>query len=309
MRSSLLAGLVAALSLSSCFLAVSEDRSGLGSGGQGIRWVDLPGSSDASVDSGTPDGARSDAAAVEKGVQAGPDAGAAADAGPSTADAGRSTADASTPPALCAVALHEVTLPDSKRVYSAGVNMEHLAPRPNCPDGADCTLANLETFVDQHAHSYEELLCACAAKYPQIILPVAGQQLTAAEEDTNRRAVVDCGYTMSFTKMYWVTGIVERVDVCGRKFGAAWRLPTQAEVESMTAADVSALKDDYAFGRADPFYHPTRFFVLMAGGAMGLADVSLATNRVIAQSAYQGPTTCNSAWTHCEAGFTVRCVR
>jgi hypothetical protein len=102
------------------------------------------------------------------------------------------------------------------------------------------TLSSAERLdlVDDSVRTFQELLPLCAAKHPAITLQVAGgPSLTAAEIAANYDEVARCAYEDYGAKPYWVPQHVNDVDICGRKLGADWRLPTEADVGAFAESD------------------------------------------------------------------------
>lgn len=165
--------------------------------------------------------------------------------------------------------------------------------------GYPTTTAEREKVVDGVAFTYPELAAECAARHPEIVLPKPGDPdsvIRAALE-----AVARCSYTDLGIKPYWIPRLVVDVDVCARKLGAGWRLPTTADLTGLTSAERAAI----AATQNEGLYNGPEVYVLGAGGTVQVGDLFTGAVRNLSEttSMYLGDTY------HYEGGAALRCIR
>jgi hypothetical protein len=179
------------------------------------------------------------------------------------------------------------------------------------------SLDALVTAVDQGVLTFAGLLEQCRAWYPGITPPADGTRLTAAQTTANYDAVAQCAYEHFESKPYWIPQLLVDVDVCAQKLGAGWHLPDEADVASLTDADLQFLHDtlaaarpagDFGWGAA---YFDTAIYVRGAGGSLRQASLAPGANPRVADivpGTWMGP---GADWMryHNEAGVGVRCWR
>lgn len=109
--------------------------------------------------------------------------------------------------------------------------------------GYPATPAAREEVVDQHVFTFGYLLDACRSKYPNIKLPTPPEELSPKELAINYNQVARCGYEEYGAKPYWIPQLLGDVDLCARKLGAGWRLPTAADLATFQEADFQRMRD------------------------------------------------------------------
>lgn len=146
-------------------------------------------------------------------------------------------------------------------------------------------------LVDEYTYDFAALLPRCAASDATIVV---GGDLSAAQRQINYAAVARCAYTSHGAKPYWVPQQLDDVDVCGRKLGSTWHLPTEAEVRAYTEDDLATLRSTLTAplspGSGDgfpvSFYYSLRFYVRGDDGSLKVAALGADPTSV---SAFVGP--------------------
>jgi hypothetical protein len=152
------------------------------------------------------------------------------------------------------------------------------------------TLSSAERIklIDDNVRTFEELLLLCAATHPAIILQATGAPaLTAAEIAANYDEVARCAYEDYGAKPYWIPQQVSDVDICGRKLGEEWRLPTEADVGAFAESDFSFFQ---ATLTAQPgkdwfpvhFYYSLDVYVRGSDGTLELGNLAPQTDHILA---------------------------
>lgn len=161
------------------------------------------------------------------------------------------------------------------------------------------TPAAREAVVDSVAFTYPQLAAECAARHPEIVLPKPGDPQSVIQAALE--AVADCSYADFGIKPYWIPRLVVDVDVCARKLGAGWRLPTVADVTGLTADERAAL----AATKEEGLYNGPSVYVLGADGTVQVGDLFAGTVRKLSDTTtmYLGDTY------HYEGGAALRCIR
>ncbi len=160
---------------------------------------------------------------------------------------------------------------------------------------------------------YEELLLECAEDYPSITLLGPGiEALTPTQLALNYGAVAECGYVKYTAKPYWIPQLVDDVDICGEVLGPDWTLPTQADVEGFSEAELAfmaqTLTDASGVGGwGSSFYFGLQVFVRASDGSIQVGDLTPGASPRVAPIVplMQGwdPTM------HYEGGVSLRCIR
>jgi hypothetical protein len=151
---------------------------------------------------------------------------------------------------------------------------------------ATLTEAERLALIDDDVRTFEELLPLCAATHPAIHLQTpGGPPLTPAQIVTNYDEVARCAYQDYGAKPYWVPQHVHDVDICGRKLGAEWRLPTEADIATLQESDFQFFQDTLtAQPGADSF--PTHFYYSLdmylrgGDGTLAFGDLAPGANHV-----------------------------
>jgi len=109
------------------------------------------------------------------------------------------------------------------------------------------TLDGEKAMAHDAALLFDWLLPRCAPLYPMITLaPADGSGLSPAQLATNYDQVGLCAYQQYTSKPYWIPKLIDDVDICGTEMGAGWRLITEADLASLTAADFRAVADTWS---------------------------------------------------------------
>lgn len=144
--------------------------------------------------------------------------------------------------------------------------------------------AERDALVDDDVRSFEELLNLCAPSHPAITLQTDGP-LTADEIAANYEAVARCAYDDYGAKPYWVPQHVDDVDICGRKLGDGWRLPTEADVAAWQESDFEFFQDTLTLPESEAFpsyfYYSLDIYVRADDGTIALGDLAPETQHVL----------------------------
>lgn len=174
-----------------------------------------------------------------------------------------------------------------------------------------------EQLVRDHTRSYDDLLVACAAYDPAIVLPTEGAPLTAEQIATNYGLVAQCAYERFSSKPYWIPQLLDDVNVCETKLGAGWRLLTEEDLALLDVTDFKYLRDTLQAAAGDDFgwaetYFGTDFYVRAADGTLqrGSFDPNATTRVTPIESAWEGQPGAGDRRTyHYEGNLGVRCIR
>lgn len=169
--------------------------------------------------------------------------------------------------------------------------------------------AQRTALVDDDVRTFEQLLNDCAASYPAIKLEgEGGAPLTAAEIATNYAEVARCGYEVYGAKPYWVPSHVADVDICGRKLGDGWRLPTEADVAGWQESDFEFFKDTLTIpGSDEHWYYSLEVYLRATDGTIKLANLAPQTEHV--SSLPVSGSDLDALYIGGERKIVVRCVR
>lgn len=161
------------------------------------------------------------------------------------------------------------------------------------------TAASREALVDDVAFTYGQLAAECAARHPEIVLPKPGDPESVAQKALE--AVASCSYGDFGIKPYWIPRLVVDVNVCARKLGDGYRLPTVADVKALTPAERAAI----AATVHDGLYNGTEVYVRAADGTVQVGDLVTGAVRALSDTTawYRGDTY------HYEGGAALRCIR
>jgi hypothetical protein len=131
--------------------------------------------------------------------------------------------------------------------------------------------AELRALAKEIALSFCFLIEDCAPDFPSIKTTTP---LTEAELSTNYDEVATCGYQKYTAKPYWSPQLVDKGDVCGDVLGVGWRLPTQADVEGLSASELQLIQSTLTTASGSQFYYQLQMFARGADGKLRLADLS-----------------------------------
>ena len=99
------------------------------------------------------------------------------------------------------------------------------------------------------AITYDALLAACPTLTSTSGDPYDIDTVTAspsvARLQLNYDSIARCAYEHYTAKPYWIPALVDDVDICASSLGAAWHLPSEAEILALGADDLSALAGAY----------------------------------------------------------------
>jgi len=135
-------------------------------------------------------------------------------------------------------------------------------------------------LVDDEVKTFEQLLSLCAAEYPTITLRTASAPpLTLDQLRANYAAVARCGYDKYGAKPYWVPQMVSDIDICARKLGASWHLPTAAEIGALDEASFKLFESTLtALPGSDWFpvqwYYRLDLFARQSDGTLALGNLA-----------------------------------
>lgn len=163
------------------------------------------------------------------------------------------------------------------------------------------TPAAREALLDQVAWTYAALAAECTTRHPEISLPTPEQMPSEADLAKTLQAVADCSYTDLGIKPYWIPRLLVDVDVCGRKLGKDWRLPTVQDVESLTQAERAAVVATAREG----LYNGLEVFAIGANKTLHVSNLETGATRALSETnaTYLGDTY------HYEGNASLRCVR
>jgi hypothetical protein len=141
-------------------------------------------------------------------------------------------------------------------------------------------------LVDENVKSFDELLKLCAPTHSIIKLRAAGDPpLSVAELHANYDEVARCAYAQFGAKPYWVPQHVADVDICARKLGPTWHLPTEAEVTSLLDAESQLFADTLTIPPGPDWfpvdwYYRLEIYVRAADGSLALGNLAPAAARL-----------------------------
>lgn len=163
-------------------------------------------------------------------------------------------------------------LPSTKVLYPALTNY---------PSGQ----AEREQLARDASLTYDFLLSACGSEYAITRWQEGAPPLTPAQLYENYEEVARCSYEKFVAKPYWGSSrIIEDVDVCEVVLGPPWRMPTAADIQSLSQADFERLEKLLTVAPTDEqdifdgsswgeFYFSLRVFVRMPNGSVDIADL------------------------------------
>lgn len=161
------------------------------------------------------------------------------------------------------------------------------------------TTAAREAVVDSVAYTYPQLAKECAALHPEIVLPKEGD--SAATIEKALEAVASCAYNDFGIKPYWIPRLIADVDICARKLGSGYRVPTVADFKTFTPAERTAI----AASTAIALYNGLVIYLRAEDGSIVLGDLGSGAIRKLTDTTayYMG-----DAY-HYEGGASLRCIR
>jgi hypothetical protein len=172
------------------------------------------------------------------------------------------------------------------------------------------TLEGEQTMAHDASLLFDWLLPTCAPLYPKITLDPSGAGLTASQLGENYGQVGRCAYEQYVAKPYWIPKLVGDVDICGTEMGTGWRLITEADLASLSAADFQAVSDVWNHFAPDSevfgtFYGSLAIWVRANDGtiAAGTLDPAVTGSRVSPLGT--SPTSTD----HYEGSLGLRCIR
>lgn len=148
------------------------------------------------------------------------------------------------------------------------------------------TAAETQKLLDDHVKTFDQLLVLCAPVDSRIKLRADGDPpLTLEQIRINYDAVARCGYEKYGAKPYWVPQMVADHDICARKLGPDWHLPTAADIGSLSESDFKLFSDTLtALPGADWFpvqwYYRLEVYARDAMGALALGNLAPAATHV-----------------------------
>ena len=190
----------------------------------------------------------------------------------------------------------ELSLSILPRVFGKGLYRYEGTSYPS-------TDAARTAVVDEVAFTYPQLERECAGLHPgKIVLAKDGGPALSAETlGKNIEALFDCAYVDFGIKPYWIPRLVVDADVCGRKLGAGWRLPTAGDFASWTESERSAI----AAASSVELFNSRILYVRGTDGSAQLGNLVTGEVGPItgAGLSYAGDTY------HYEGGAALRCLR
>jgi hypothetical protein len=141
-------------------------------------------------------------------------------------------------------------------------------------------------LIDDDVKTFDELLRACSPTHPNITLRGPGTSApTVAQLRTNYDEVAHCAYDQYGAKPYWVPEHVIDVDICARKLGAAWHLPTEAEILELTDSEFQMFEDTMTALPGNglfpvQFYYRLEIYVRPTEGMLALGNLAPGTPHV-----------------------------
>lgn len=143
-------------------------------------------------------------------------------------------------------------------------------------DGYPTSVPELRALAKEVALSFCFLIEDCAPDFPSIKTTTP---LSKAELSTNYDEVAACAYAKYTAKPYWKAQIVDPVDVCGDVLGPGWRLPTQADVEALSASELQLIESALTTSSGAELYFKLQIFARATDGTLGYADLSTGAPR------------------------------
>lgn len=171
------------------------------------------------------------------------------------------------------------------------------------------TLEGEKAMAHDAALLFDGLLEHCAPLYPKIALAPSGVGLSDQQLATNYVEVARCSYEQYGAKPYWIPKLIDDVDICGTEMGAGWRLPSEADLASLSESDFQAVADKWNHPSADvtfsSFFSSLAIWVRGTNGSIEIGTLAPggADNRVrpIAPEI--------SLTNHYEGDVSLRCIR
>lgn len=172
------------------------------------------------------------------------------------------------------------------------------------------TTADQATLAHDAALTFDFLLPTCAASHPgTIVIPGPGDPpTTPAQNAANFEAIANCAYTDFVSKPYWIPALVDQIDICGTELGTDWHLISEADVSSLSDADLQTITDALSTPNASSyfgnFYFSLHVWVRAADGTLQRGDLSPGvTTRLSVLPVAMTSTT------HYESDLSLRCIR
>lgn len=169
--------------------------------------------------------------------------------------------------------------------------------------------ADITALAHDAALTYDFLLGACPAKYPEIVVVGPNDPPTTPDQNaTNFEQLAKCAYNEYVSKPYWIPALVDEVDICGTELGASWHLLTEADVASVTDADVEVLAHALATPNAQSFFGNLFFslhvWVRGTDGSLKVGDLTPGVSQRISDLPVSSTST-----QHYESDLALRCIR
>jgi hypothetical protein len=164
-------------------------------------------------------------------------------------------------------------------------------------------------YVRKNTYTFEALLAKCAPLYPEIVAATAsGPALTQAQLAKNYALVAQCSYEKYTVKPYWIPQLLDDVDVCGETLGAQWKLISEQDLATLSAADYQYVQDQLSgigAGFWGAFYFSLHTFLRGADGKLAAGDLTPGVSARVSAITYPmggGPTM------HFEGALVPRCL-
>jgi hypothetical protein len=198
--------------------------------------------------------------------------------------------------------------PNGERIEISGpifpmVNVLYASEGTNFP----ATLAGEQTLAHAAAVTFETLLATCSD--PNITHATEGVVLSPTQLAQIYNLVAECAYVTYTVKPYWIPQLVDDVDICATELGAGWRLPTEADVASLSEANFTFIHDTLSATSGGSFwgtlYFSVNVFVRSSEGTIKKANLGPGVATRITALAATGDALKN----HDESGTALRCIR
>jgi hypothetical protein len=164
-------------------------------------------------------------------------------------------------------------------------------------------------YVRKNTYTFGALLAKCAPLYPEIVVATStGPAPTQAQLAKNYALVAQCSYEKFTVKPYWIPQLIDDVDVCGETLGAQWKLISEADLATLSAADYQYVQDQLSgigTGFWGSFYYSLHTFLRAADGKLAAGDLTPGVPARVSAITYpmgSGPTR------HYEGGLAPRCL-
>jgi hypothetical protein len=178
---------------------------------------------------------------------------------------------------------------------------------PNTPQAA-------AALAHDAALTFDTMLRECQPLNPAIVLWKSGEPpLSKAQVQINYQLLADCAYIKYTAKPYWIPQLLLDVDICGQELGEGWRMPTEADIKSITPK-VSllmqqSLAGDLTSQSAGGPYFSMNIWVIQNDGSIASVVLDPTGKHQFAPLISMNGTPTVDLRSHYEGSLALRCIR